>query len=115
MEVVESLHRGFEEKVPCENLILEINSSRYAYNVILKDVTNLTVKAILSIPERVGGNMKAVLTHFLPLFKNYVKTPESQLDCLDVMEVSGPFRIKCALHLSKSDTHNRVVQAGVLY
>lgn len=28
-EVVDSLQRGIEEKVKCENLILEINSSKY--------------------------------------------------------------------------------------
>lgn len=37
-EVIDSLTRGFEDKLQCDNLILEINSSRYAYNVTLKEV-----------------------------------------------------------------------------
>lgn len=39
MEVIDSLTRGFEDKLACDNLILEINSSRYAYNVTLKEVS----------------------------------------------------------------------------
>lgn len=37
-EVIDSLTRGFEDELHCENLILEINSSRYAYNVTVKEV-----------------------------------------------------------------------------
>ncbi|KAF5289363.1 hypothetical protein FQR65_LT11874 [Abscondita terminalis] len=37
-EVIDSLARGFEDKLLCDNLILEINSSRYAYNVTVKEV-----------------------------------------------------------------------------
>jgi hypothetical protein len=32
-EVVDSLTRGYDDKLHPDNLILEINSSRYAYNV----------------------------------------------------------------------------------
>jgi hypothetical protein len=37
-EVIDSLTRGFEDELRCEHLILEINSSRYAYNVTVKEV-----------------------------------------------------------------------------
>lgn len=37
-EVIDSLTRGFEDELQCDNLILEINSSRYAYNVTVKEV-----------------------------------------------------------------------------
>lgn len=37
-EVIDSLKRGFEDKLQCDNLILEINSSRYAYNVTVREV-----------------------------------------------------------------------------
>lgn len=87
MEVVESLHRGFEEKLSCDNLILEINSSRYAYNISLSDVTVLTLKSILLLPLRVNSNSKAVMSYFLPLLRNYVKTSEAQKDCLSSIEV----------------------------
>lgn len=38
-EVIDSLARGFEDKLLCDNLILEVNSSRYAYNVTLEEVS----------------------------------------------------------------------------
>ncbi|KAK6620768.1 hypothetical protein RUM43_011063 [Polyplax serrata] len=85
-EVVDSLQRGFEEKLSCDNLILEINSSRYAYNVMLSDVTVLTFKGILLVPSRLGATLKAVLSYFLPLLKNYVKTSEAQMNCLELLE-----------------------------
>lgn len=88
-EVVDSLQRGFEEKLSCDNLILEINSSRYAYNVTLSDVTTLTVKAVLNLSTRVNASAKSLLVYFLPLFKNYIKTAEAQAECLSSMEVSG--------------------------
>lgn len=44
-EVIESLTRGFEDELLCDNLILEINSSRYAYNVTVKEV-NLFSKSV---------------------------------------------------------------------
>ena len=50
-EVLESMQRGFEEKVKADNLILEINSSKFAYNVTVKDVNTLVIKAILSLPD----------------------------------------------------------------
>ncbi|ENN80818.1 hypothetical protein YQE_02767, partial [Dendroctonus ponderosae] len=38
-EVIDSLARGFEDKLLCDNLILEVNSSRYAYNITLEEVS----------------------------------------------------------------------------
>lgn len=43
-EVIESLTRGFEDQLLCENLVLEINSSRYAYNVTVKEVVIIFIK-----------------------------------------------------------------------
>lgn len=42
-EVIDSLARGFEDKLQCDNLILEINSSRYAYNVTVREVNIVTI------------------------------------------------------------------------
>lgn len=38
-EVVESLTRGLEEDLSCENLIFEINGSRYAYRISLEEAS----------------------------------------------------------------------------
>lgn len=87
-EVVDSLQRGFEEKLPCGNLILEINSSRYAYNVTLEEVTQLTCKAVFALPRRLSSPIKPLLVYFKPLFANYVKTDSGQRECLSAFEVS---------------------------
>uniref|UniRef100_A0A8D9DUX5 Translation initiation factor eIF2B subunit epsilon n=1 Tax=Cacopsylla melanoneura TaxID=428564 RepID=A0A8D9DUX5_9HEMI len=92
-EVVDSLLRGYEEKLVCDNLTLEINSSRYAYNVTVKEVNFYMVKAILVVGNKPDMDIKAFHAHmaskmnyFLPLFKNYIKNDAAQHDCLDALE-----------------------------
>ncbi|KAK9304652.1 hypothetical protein QLX08_004073 [Tetragonisca angustula] len=98
-EVIDSLLRGFQDQLKCENLILEINSSRYAYNVTMDEVTYNVIKAILSLPlhylseekETITSidylrNLKHVITYFYPIILNYVKTENAQNDCLHAIE-----------------------------
>ena len=49
-EATESLQRGFEEKISCENLITEINCYKHAYNVSIDDVNTYVTKSILALP-----------------------------------------------------------------
>lgn len=101
-EVTDSLLRGFQEKLNCENLILEINSSRYAYNVTISEVTENVIKAILSLPVHDLTHNKLPVTnasyqkilktafdYFAPIVANYVKTEDAQLDCLRAIEESA--------------------------
>ncbi|XP_076343757.1 eukaryotic translation initiation factor 2B subunit epsilon isoform X2 [Tachypleus tridentatus] len=98
-EVLDSLLRGTEEKVKWENLVLEVNSSKYAYNVTMKEVNTLVMKAILEIPKQGSQEplqpqvylvaLKPLLSQLLPLMKNYVRSKESQLDCLSALEEFG--------------------------
>nr|CAI5869040.1 unnamed protein product [Callosobruchus analis] len=91
-EVLDSLTRGLEDKLPCDNLILEINSSRYAYNVVLKEVNFNVVKAILilSLRQRESvqyfGNISRVLTYFAPVLKNYIRNESAMKDCLEAIQ-----------------------------
>ena len=98
-EVIDSLLRGFQDKLNCDNLILEINSSRYAYNVSMSEVTYNVIKAILSLPlhylsemkETVSNlnyqkTLKVMVTYFHPILVNYVKTEDAQDDCLRAIE-----------------------------
>ncbi|CAK9796509.1 Translation initiation factor eIF-2B subunit epsilon [Anthophora plagiata] len=98
-EVIDSLLRGFQDKLNCENLILEINSSRYAYNIMMYEVTYNVIKAILSLPfhylserketvtsQNYQKNLKIMITYFYPIILNYVKTEDAQDDCLQAIE-----------------------------
>uniref|UniRef100_A0A131XGF4 Translation initiation factor eIF2B subunit epsilon n=1 Tax=Hyalomma excavatum TaxID=257692 RepID=A0A131XGF4_9ACAR len=101
-EVVESLQRGVEENVKCDNLILEINSSRYAYNIAMRGVIAVVTRVVLEMPlllvgvagngageavtqlsaAEYGGKLRKCLAQFHALLLNYVRDPESMADCL---------------------------------
>lgn len=92
-EVIDSLARGFQDKLRCENLILEINSSRYAYNVNMRQVSYNVVKAILKLPSQHGEDpalyqktLTSVIKYFQPILNNYIKTEDAQLDCLKAVQ-----------------------------
>jgi len=98
-EVIDSLLRGYQDKLNCENLILEINSSRYAYNVTIREVTYNVIKAILSLPlhylsetktlvnnKNYQKNLKDMITYFDTIILNYVKNEDAQDDCLRAIE-----------------------------
>lgn len=92
-EVIDSLARGYEEKLKCDYLILEINSSRYAYNIQLHEVNFFVVRALLSIPivaesKNVVATVKDIFKFFRPILANYIKTKPSIKDCLRAIEVS---------------------------
>lgn len=92
-EVLDSLNRGFDEKSNPDFLILEINSSRYAYNMALSEVNFHVVKAILSLrhiaeanANNLIGAINVVLTHLGPVFKNYIRGDDAMMDCLKAVE-----------------------------
>ncbi|XP_066582833.1 translation initiation factor eIF2B subunit epsilon [Prorops nasuta] len=98
-EVIDSLLRGYQYKLNCENLILEINSSRYAYNVNIREVTFNVIKAILSLPLHYMSDIKqdintvnyqktlrAMISFFSVIISNYVKTEDAEEDCLKAIE-----------------------------
>lgn len=93
-EVIDSLSRGFREKSNPDFLILEINSSRYAYNMSLKEVNFNVVKAVFgmqSIVEPPNNNVlaaiNAVFKQLGPVVSNYIKSEDAMLDCLKALEV----------------------------
>lgn len=92
-EVIESLARGYNDKLKCDYLILEINSSRYAYNIQLHEVNFFVIRALLSMPvlteaDNVVVTVKDILKYFHPVLSNYIKTKSSIMDCLRAVEVS---------------------------
>lgn len=98
-EVIDSLLRGYQDKINCENLILEINSSRYAYNITIREVTYNVVKAILSLPlhylsetktpvsnQTYQKTLKVMIVYFNAIILNYIKNEDAQYDCLRAIE-----------------------------
>ncbi|XP_022167672.1 translation initiation factor eIF-2B subunit epsilon [Myzus persicae] len=95
-EVVDSLIRGFEDHVHCDNLILEINSSRYAYNINYREANFQVIRAMLTLNSkaelealnqvRYYAQLQSKLDYFLPVLKNYIKSTDSCEDCLSAIE-----------------------------
>ncbi|XP_030832339.1 translation initiation factor eIF-2B subunit epsilon [Strongylocentrotus purpuratus] len=95
-EVLDSLQRTIEENIKVDNLILEINSSKYAYNIAMHELIPLVMKAILEMPHlKASGPLssqqlllavKKLFVRLKPLFSNYIKGAESQKDCLNALE-----------------------------
>lgn len=93
-EVFDSLQRGLREKVDTKNLIVEINSSRYAYNANQGNVVHSVITSLLKIAstpaspdESLTGvklfkEVQRVLKQFHNLLLTYTKSQATQLDCL---------------------------------
>ncbi|XP_023653972.1 translation initiation factor eIF2B subunit epsilon [Paramormyrops kingsleyae] len=96
VEVLGTLQRGSEENISCDNLVLEINSLKYAYNITLKEVMQTLTKVVLDFPfQQQGSQLTTVqycslliplLKKWTPVFKNYVKRTQDHLDCLGALE-----------------------------
>lgn len=104
-EVLESMKRGFDEKSNPEFLILEINASRFAYNVTLSEVNFYVTKAMISLPyiaenSNILTAFSQVYTHMGSILKNYITGNEAMLDCLnaiaEVCNETDVFRSKIA-------------------
>uniref|UniRef100_H3CR64 Translation initiation factor eIF2B subunit epsilon n=1 Tax=Tetraodon nigroviridis TaxID=99883 RepID=H3CR64_TETNG len=95
MEVLGTLQRGLEENISFDHLVLEINSLKYAYNISLKEVTQILTRVVLEYPFQQGPELTAsqyvtrllpLLKKWTPVFKNYVKRARDHLDCLSAFE-----------------------------
>ncbi|KAG2462342.1 translation initiation factor eIF-2B subunit epsilon [Polypterus senegalus] len=96
VEVMGTLQRGMEENIGCDNLVLEINSLKYAYNISLKEVMQVISKVVLEFPiQQQGCSLSAaqyssliipLLKRWTPVFKNYIRRAQDHLDCLAAIE-----------------------------
>ncbi|XP_053316007.1 translation initiation factor eIF-2B subunit epsilon [Spea bombifrons] len=95
-EVLGTLQRGVEENISCDNLVLEINSLKYAYNISLVEVMQVLCRVVLEFPmQQLDGMLDVnpycaallpLLKRWTPVFKNYVKRASDHLCCLGAIE-----------------------------
>ncbi|XP_050417431.1 translation initiation factor eIF-2B subunit epsilon [Patella vulgata] len=94
-ELIDTLKRAKEENIGKDNVILEINSLKHAYNICINDVHRMVVKAVIDLPLLISKDIEATqvinilkpqLAAQKPLLLNYIKSPEAQLDCLNALE-----------------------------
>uniref|UniRef100_A0A8C5C4V2 Translation initiation factor eIF2B subunit epsilon n=1 Tax=Gadus morhua TaxID=8049 RepID=A0A8C5C4V2_GADMO len=96
LEVLGTLQRGLEENIGCDNLVVEVNSLKYAYNITLREVMQMLTRVVLEFPfQQQQGCLSiplsrvkycALIERWAPLFKNYVKKAQDHLDCLSAFE-----------------------------
>ncbi|XP_039344682.1 translation initiation factor eIF-2B subunit epsilon [Mauremys reevesii] len=95
-EVLGTLQRGEEENISCDNLVLEINSLKYAYNIGLKEVMQVLSKVVMEFPlqqldteldpQHYCVMLIPLLKKWSPVFKNYIKRASDHLDALSAIE-----------------------------
>ncbi|KAI1292349.1 Translation initiation factor eIF-2B subunit epsilon [Halotydeus destructor] len=93
-EILDNFKRGIKEQVKAENLVLEVNSVKHAYNIPINEVNMLVFRAMLDLPNVLEKPLKGsyieklrtVLTGFIDVIRNYVKSAESQNDALVAIE-----------------------------
>lgn len=93
-EVLESIRHGVADHVDPENIILEINASKFAYNVTFHELNQAVVKSLLesslhdaSVSKQdLSKNLKKAVDYLLPIISNYIKTSDGQRDALNASE-----------------------------
>ncbi|XP_044278249.1 translation initiation factor eIF-2B subunit epsilon isoform X2 [Varanus komodoensis] len=95
-EVLGTLQRGEEENISCDNLVLEINSLKFAYNIGLKEVMEVLSRVVLEFPLQQMNAEKdpqhycmlvvQLLKNWAPVFKNFIKRSSDHLDALHAIE-----------------------------
>ncbi|XP_078618032.1 translation initiation factor eIF2B subunit epsilon-like isoform X2 [Branchiostoma floridae x Branchiostoma japonicum] len=95
-EVLDSMQRAIEENINADNLILEINSSKYAYNISMQELNVCVVRCVLE-SAHIRASLMATASEYLAalkpllqpmkgLLKNYIRNSDSQQDCLLALE-----------------------------
>ncbi|CAJ0606006.1 unnamed protein product [Cylicocyclus nassatus] len=86
-ESMERIHGFIFSKQQMHNLILEINSSKLAYNISMDDVAKYVFSAFLGLPGNESWpSLKELCSKWVLLFTNYYKPKKSQVQLLLAVE-----------------------------
>eukprot|EP00112_Aurelia_sp_Birch-Aquarium-sp1_P007013 Seg1766.1 transcript_id=Seg1766.1/GoldUCD/mRNA.D3Y31 product="Translation initiation factor eIF-2B subunit epsilon" protein_id=Seg1766.1/GoldUCD/D3Y31 len=93
-EVLDNIRCGISENSSTDNIILEVNASKYKYNVSIREINQAVIKSILqSVLEDSSRSKQAmvqqldkIVSNFLALILNYIKGGESQIDGITAAE-----------------------------
>ncbi|XP_067944044.1 translation initiation factor eIF2B subunit epsilon-like [Watersipora subatra] len=92
-ELLDAFQRASAEKISAENIILDINSLKHAYNIQINEVNHMIMQAVLDRPNATSMTSQQLLSVLNPLlkvclhvFKNYYRSEKSQLECLQAMQ-----------------------------
>eukprot|EP00794_Sanderia_malayensis_P012839 gene12839-14159_t len=94
LEVLESVRSGIFDNVASDNIILEVNASKYKYNVSIREINQAVVRSILETAmddhekprQALVQSLDKIVLGFMPLIANYIKGNESQMDCITAAE-----------------------------
>ncbi|KAK7087017.1 hypothetical protein SK128_001516 [Halocaridina rubra] len=95
-EIRESLHTALREGSASENVVLEINASRHAYNMSMEEVISTVTQAIIRAGEEkplaeyksedLWALTKVSFLKFKDVFSNYIRKPRDQITVLNAIE-----------------------------
>jgi len=94
-EVIDSVTRGLEEGINTDNLVLEINGSKHAWNTTLSEVNQCVIYAVLTLnseqasssgPAALLAKVKSNIESFKDLLKKYSKSKSGQKYFLEGIE-----------------------------
>ncbi|XP_063605032.1 translation initiation factor eIF2B subunit epsilon-like [Penaeus indicus] len=95
-EVTESLNNALREKSAAENVVLEINASRHAYNMSMEEVLETVTRGIVQVGEEKTGadanaeslwrGIRTAIETLQNVLRNYVRKNRDQLIVLNALE-----------------------------
>ncbi|KAJ3410454.1 hypothetical protein HDV05_003716 [Chytridiales sp. JEL 0842] len=103
-EILLTLERAFEENHTVENLVLELNTLKFAANLDFHDLRLKTVPALLNLVKP-GLTVKDVINRWGGALAKFVIEPEDQMDVLRIVEDH------CAINEAHSKLILQILQA----
>ncbi|XP_018008992.1 translation initiation factor eIF-2B subunit epsilon isoform X2 [Hyalella azteca] len=107
-EVLDSLCNGVKSKTEAGKVVLEINASRYAYNIPLENMQRIVFKNVLLCHERIEGrddtwpawpNCKRGLALYQPVLERYFKSASDYLNTIESLVEADERVLSCAVKL----------------